>query len=153
MAYKRDYYQEHREEVAAYGRRYYEEHREERAAWQHRWNQEHREQARANRRRWRENNRKRMAASQARRKARKQALPDTLLPKERSCLLAIGQATYPGEELHLDHVVPLSKGGGTTRANCHYIPAGLNCSKQDALPKDVYGQMPLLFGAGEGDKA
>lgn len=90
-------------------------------------------------------NHKRHALNEARRRARLRALPDTLTPSQAEHLLRIGQATYPGEELHLDHIVPLSKGGGTTYANVHAIPASINLSKSDKLPDEIYEQHPLIL--------
>jgi len=78
-----------------------------------------------------------------REKALKHNLPATLTPDQAELLLMIGRATYPGEELHLDHMVPVSKGGGTTMANTHYIPARLNYSKYDKLPQGAYRQLGL----------
>lgn len=137
--YFRRYYIEHREECRVSRRSYYETHREERVAAQSRWREENPDYAR----RYRQENPERDALSKARRKARKLIVPNTLTAKEVIHLLAIGQAVYPEESLNLDHVVPLSKGGGTTLANCHYIPARLNGSKKDALPEEVYQQLIL----------
>ena len=86
---------------------------------------------------------KRRKKAKRRRKARKKALPDTLTTEQAEHLLVIGRAVYPGEELHLDHIVPLSRDGGTTLANMHAIPARLNQSKNDALPQEIYKQLTL----------
>ena len=94
-------------------------------------------------RNWRRKNPEKARLSWARRDARKKALPATLTPAQAERLFAIGQAMYPGEELHLDHVVPLSAGGGFTRANIHAIPAWLNMLKRNALPQEVYRQIKL----------
>lgn len=75
------------------------------------------------------------------RRARKRNLPDTLTPEELNRLLVIGKATHFGEKLALDHFIPVIKGGGTTLANTHYIPAWLNSSKRDKLPQEVYKQL------------
>lgn len=121
---KRAYYQRHREEICAYVRRWREAHPG--------YNEAYRKQ-----------NLKAFALNEARRRARKRLLPDTLTPEQAEQLLAVGHATYPGEKLHLDHIVPLSKGGGTTRANMHAIPASLNQSKRDRLPEEAYQQIGL----------
>lgn len=97
----------------------------------------------ANNPRWRGGISNNSAIYSARYQGRKRNLPDTLTAEQAEELLAIGQATYPGKELHLDHVVPLSKGGGTTYANMHAIPARLNLSKRDALPREIYRQLEL----------
>ncbi len=79
----------------------------------------------------------------ARYRARKRSLPDTLTEEQTRRLLIIGQQMYPGEKLHLDHIVPVSKNGGTTLANIHAIPASLNAYKHDKLPEEIYQQAEL----------
>lgn len=133
------YYQMHREEKVAY----YQAHREEKLAYVRCYQTKHREEKAASDRRWQQENPERVAVNVARRKAFKRSLPDTLTPEQAEQLFAIGRAMYPGEKLALDHIVPLSQGGGTTLANCHYIPAGLNLSKHNALPEEVYRQATM----------
>jgi 5-methylcytosine-specific restriction endonuclease McrA len=106
----------------------------------HRRYLENQEENRARSLAWAKNNPEKKAAKYARREAQKRRLPDTLTIRQAVHLFTIGQAMYPDERLHLDHIVPLSKGGGTTLANMHAIPARLNCSKNDALPQEVYKQ-------------
>lgn len=173
LAQCRHYQEMNKEKVAAYGRRYRKINRDrikarvkrwaqenpgKRAAtssrWrrnnpdkakatQRRWAQNNPEAVKAKDRRWRQRNPDRVVMYSARRRARKRAQPDTLTPEQLDNLLEIGQATYGSLELHLDHFISLNKGGGTTRANVHYIPIKLNCSKGDRLPKDVYEQLYL----------
>jgi len=155
LCYKRQWRAEHPERVKASSRA---------------WRTQHPERARAFNRAWRENNPEKVRDSrnpsyhalyyrankdkwrippeerrirEAIRRARKQGLPSTLTAAQTESLLAIGQATYPGEKLHLDHIVPISSGGGTTRANIHAIPASLNMSKGNKLPEEVYQQLSL----------
>jgi 5-methylcytosine-specific restriction endonuclease McrA len=125
-------------------RRYKEENREKILADQRCDYADHREQYRAYYRHWQKENPEVGKAKQARREARKRNLPDTLTSEQAEHLLVIGKAMYPGEKLHLDHIVPLSKGGGTTLANMHAIPARLNCSKYDKLPGETYKQGTLI---------
>lgn len=141
--YKNQYNQEHREKHRIYVKKWYQDHREEVLARSADWAQQNPEQYIANQKHWREENPERRAAIEARRKARKENLPDTLTEKQREQLLFIGQATFPGEDLHLDHVIPLKHGGGTTFANTHYIPGILNSFKKDRLPEEIYEQLEL----------
>jgi 5-methylcytosine-specific restriction endonuclease McrA len=127
-ARKARYYQKHREEAVVYSRR----RQETNPDYQRRYQQEHPEK---------------VAANNARRAARKQRLPDTLTTEEAEYLFLIGRAVYRTEKLELDHIVPLSKGGGTTRANMHAIPLGLNRSKQNMLPEEIYKQGEILSTA------
>lgn len=95
---------------------------------------------------WAWKNRKKVLAIAARYRARKCNLADTLTEEQIKQLVAIGMAMYPGEKLHLDHIVPISKGGGTTRANIHAIPARLNMFKSNRLPQEIYKQVQLFEG-------
>jgi hypothetical protein len=151
----RHYDQEHREEKRAYNHQYYLDHQEEGITYTRRYREEHPDHARryredhqeeeiARHRRWAQENPDKCVAKTARRRALKRNLPNTLTPQQAQHLFAIGHAMYPGEELHLDHIVPLDKGGGTTLANMHAIPARLNQSKHDALPQEIYKQGEML---------
>jgi len=125
---KRQYYEANKERLLAYKRQHYRNHREE---------------YREHNRRWWKNNPEKAAMIRGRRYARSYANPNTLTGEEAKQLLAIGQALYPGQELHLDHIVPLSRGGGTTLANIHAIPAKTNIAKGDTLPGEIYEQLEL----------
>ena len=144
LAYMRRWREAHRQDIAAYNRRRYEENPERYVAYASQWREENPDKAAARIRCWQQKNPEKVAVLVARRKARKCNLPDTLTTEQAECLLAIGRAVYPGEKLALDHIVPLSKGGGTTRANMHAIPARLNISKKDKLPQEAYRQVALI---------
>lgn len=143
--YKNQYNQEHREKHKIYAKNWYQRNREKTLVRSAYWAQENSERYAANQKRWREENPERKRALEARRKARKENLPDTLTEEQRERLLLIGQATFPGEDLHLDHFIPLDAGGGTTLANTHYIPASINLSKANRLPQDIYEQSELCL--------
>lgn len=143
----RESYQRNKKKVLACTQRYYQENKEQHAGWMRTWWRRNKRRlleyrSRMNRR-WRQENPGKERALKARRRARETAVPSTLTPVQAERLLDIGRAMYPGEQLHLDHIVPLSKGGGTTLANMRAIPASLNLSKHDKLPEDVYEQQPL----------
>jgi len=142
-ARRRLYRAANRESDLAYKRRYRQEHREQCNASKRRYHKKYRDKEQAYQRRWRRNNPDKRRIYALRRQANKRNLPNTLTNEEARHLLAIGHTMYPGEELHLDHIVPLSRGGGTTYANTHAIPARINCSKQDALPEEAYQQLVL----------
>lgn len=146
LAYKRKYRQEHCEEMQVYQRRYDEEHREERREYDRRRRKENPEKVRAIHLKYRKFNKsypEKNRLNASRRRARERSVPDTLTSERAEELLAIGQATYPGEKLHLDHVIPISKGGGTTPGNVHFIPVPLNRRKWSKLPREIYEQLPL----------
>lgn len=131
------------EENPGYQRQHYLAHRDEYLIRASEWAEQNPKQYATNQKRWREQNPERRKGIEARRQARKRNLPDTLTEDQRKQLLVVGQATHPGEDLHLDHIVPLKHGGGTTLANMHYIPAGVNVFKKDRLPQEIYEQLEL----------
>lgn len=142
ICHKRQWDANHREQVLAYAKDYREEHRQERLIYREKW-------YRANQDyfpRWRKNNPDKIRAQSQQRKAWEQSAYCDLSLDDIEEILAIGHAVYPGEDLHLDHVVPISKGGNTTRANIHAIPARMNQSKGNKLPSEAYGQLALCFG-------
>lgn len=71
-------------------------------------------------------------AVQQKRRALKKALPSTLTTQQAEYILANGCClTGANENLHLDHVIPLSTGhGGTTFENIIALRGDLNLSKQ-----------------------
>lgn len=152
--YNAYYYREHRQEILAEKGRYYRVHREKILAQKRLCHKVHRDERLVYLQKWRADNpeymnnwyRKnpaRTLARQARRRTHKRNLPNTITSDQVEGLIEIGRAIYPGEKLHLDHIVPISKGGGTTLANMHAIPARLNQAKKDALPQEAYKQIPL----------
>lgn len=142
-AYLARYRKQHREEISAYQRRYYQEHRSEKLARRRIRYEKNRDKELARNYCWAQKNPGKRAAIKARYKARKSRMPATLTPEQTEHLLRVGAATYPGERLHLDHVVPLSKGGGTTFANMQAIPASMNQAKHSKLPEEAYKQEEL----------
>lgn len=118
------------------------------ACYRRRYYREHHERCLTRARHYREKNRNKVRAlwrrHKARKKARRRAVANTLTPGQREFEREIGQATYPGKELHLHHVVPTSKGGGHTWGNITFIPALLNISIKDKLPEEVYRQRTFL---------
>lgn len=141
---KRRYRKRHKGKTLIYRRRYYQEHREEELAYKRRYQQEHGEEIAARKCRWRQENQEQCRASDARYEARKHHLPNTLTTHQAKRLLSMGRAVFPGERLHLDHIIPVSQGGGTTLANMQAIPASLNLSKSNKLPGEAYEQIELF---------
>jgi len=126
--YGRSSYQRNRDKIALRTRAYYESHKKQYREYCRHWDHEHRAYRRL---------------QALRRQRLLQESLDTLTPEQAQELLVIGRATYPGEALHLDHVVPISRGGGTTRGNIHAIPACLNLAKGALLPQQIYKQLEL----------
>jgi len=102
------------------------------------WSEANRERLREQDALYRENNRDRHNAKEARRRARKEALPDTLTGEEyskiRKHFLNSCAICNRGFE-HMDHFIPLSCGhGGTYYENMVPMCARCNVSKKDQNP-------------------
>lgn len=164
--YHRLYYRECREEKLAYQRRYRAEHHKEYLAYLARWRQENPDYQRRkvvcaecgrekphhakglcqvcyNRLNWKGDSPERQAARNARRLAHKRNVPCTLTSRQLEEEFKIARTLYPGEDLHIHHLIPLSKGGGTTLANIQVIPGALNLAIGDRLPGEIYKQLTL----------
>lgn len=157
------YYYRHREKCLATMRRYHEEHREEYLAyqrrWQHQWWKKNAEIARAISRRyywehhteqrlrhsqWKKQNRNQCTILENNRRARKLCVPNTLTQEQIDFERTIAQAMWPQEDLHLHHLVPISRGGGHTWGNIIFIPASLNLKIHCKLPQEIYRQLSLV---------
>ena len=161
--YNRIYYQNHREEILSRAKRWYRENRERkreydriprqsrggnperarRASQQYRKNNP--EKMKAMRHQWYKNNPGRSKLYNLQRRAYMRSLSNTLTVREVIQKLSIGHCFYCGGEtnLTLDHFVPLSKGGGTTRANMVVSCTKCNGSKHTSLPSKLLVQLPL----------
>ncbi len=42
-----------------------------------------------------------------------------------------------GKRLHVDHIIPLSRGGQHVIGNLQILPAGINCRKHNKLPEEM----------------
>lgn len=107
-------------------------------AYRRKWAEDNREYLREKERLYRENNRDRKTVIEARRRARKKSLPDTLTHEETNEILAIfdGKCALcdkPSEAL--DHFIPLkTERGGTTKENIIPLCQEMNASKQARNP-------------------
>lgn len=143
QTYKYHYRKTHRQEIAAYAHRYRAGHQEEHRAENRRWYAEHRERCGFLVRRYQQQNPEKVKALKACRRARKRSVANTLTPGQVEFERKIGEVVYPGERLHLHHLVPLSKGGGHSWGNIIFIPASLNMSIKGKLPEEIYRQETL----------
>jgi len=139
----RRYYQKNREELLIYQREYCRELSAKIVKRVNRWRKENPERRKEHGRRYRMKYPLKAHIRKAHRRAHELSVLNTLTENESKELFVIGCGTYPNQKLHLDHFVPLSRGGGTTRANVHYIPGEVNSFKGNKLPSEVYGQLQL----------
>ena len=128
-------------------RRYNERRYVERAAYGKRYREANREKMIEGRRIYINANREKVSAQWARRKARKlHATPD-LTNAELGAIEGLYKKArhlgkLHGEAYHVDHKVPLNRGGGHHPDNLQVIPGWMNCAKQDKLPSEFIKQCP-----------
>lgn len=130
-----------------YARHYYHESREIRAERLRRWEEKRRGTAGGYKNL--APDRKEVANFyRVRRRAYIESVPNTLTRAEEQQIRSMGRCFYCEEpvapnRIHLDHFVPLSKKGGTTRANLVASCASCNHSKRTKLPAQILKQLPL----------
>jgi hypothetical protein len=85
---------------------------------------------------WRKDNpEKRLAMANRQRAARKQAIPQDSWKKGADGIYAIAHRISEclGVKHHVDHIIPIAKGGTHERGNLQILPAKLNLKKSDKL--------------------
>ena len=131
--------------VSEYNRKYREAHRDELVEYSRKWHSENREYMRQyhidNRERrlnyyneWKLSNRDKRRATEQARRARKMNAGGSFTDKEWQAKLEEfeGRCAYcPGEAEHIDHIVPVSKGGTSFIWNLIPACASCNLSKRD----------------------
>lgn len=130
-------------------RRYYQRNQERIRQKQHIWCKKNREKHNANGCRWARENPKKNVARTARYFARKRLLPYTLTNRQMEEIVSGGggRCFYCGnvDNLEFDHFVPLSAGGGTTRANIVLACKRCNTQKGKKMPFEFLTQLELIF--------
>jgi hypothetical protein len=130
---------------------YYEINRKKTAEDARNWQENNRERYTETARKWRKKNLDKRALNHQRRRARKAALPDDFTTEQMTETLAYfnGGCALTGatENIHWDHVVPLSTGfGGTTYGNMIPLRGDLNVSKSDGNIFDWFDRNEERFG-------
>ena len=144
MCYIYHWQRENPKRVAAINHRYYEKNRKQQAASMRQSYEKNREKRLAYQHCWKQDNPDKVAANKTRRRGCKLAVANTLTVEQLEFERRIGEATYPGEKLHIHHLVPLSKGGGNTWGNILIIPARIHRNIGTRLPEEIYQQLPLF---------
>lgn len=134
----RKWYQENKEHVAAYNKKYKEENIEAVREKNRRWEEKNKEKRRKQQREWTENNRERYNAKMRKMNAKRDAIKRGATTAEKfgreDVLEKWGTDCHICDELvdledwHMEHVVPLSKGGPHTLENVK--PAHPICNLQ-----------------------
>lgn len=142
-AWKKIYRQEHRSEIAAYNREYRIKHQQEIYVRQRAWAADHREQEYARKLQWIKDNPEKSREQSHRRRAR---LADVVIESvdEQKIYSLYGSCVYCGgkEDLTLDHVVPLNKGGAHAEDNLVVACRKCNGGKCDKTLEDWLSTHP-----------
>lgn len=126
-------------------RKWHWENRERKLEYNHGWYAANREHAAEYARQWREANPERTRARGARRRARKRGALCTECVDRRVVLESYGGIcgicgdTVDPLNFHVDHIVPLSRGGDHTYANTQPAHPTCNLRKRDKLPEECSG--------------
>lgn len=148
LTHDRNYRDKHQGEISARRRRWREGHREQELARMRRWYEAHREEVLIRRRQDCQRHPEKAANMHALRKARKRGVAHTATPENIEFERKMGIATYgPGEVLQLHHCIPFSRDGNHSWGNIMFIPAWLNLSIKDKLPREVYRQLSFVVGS------
>lgn len=148
--YGQHYYKNNLERIKEYWRRHYKKHSEKKKKYARQYYQKNREKMTAHNLQWQKDNRERCKVIRARRRAREKLVPRTLKSEEGGHLLKTFPCFYcnGNNGSVLDHFVPLSKGGGTTRANVVVACMKCNGQKGTKLPEEIFSQLRFsLMGA------
>lgn len=126
LAYNRDWYQENKDTILQQKRKYY---------------QENKEAKKATAKQWRENNPDKVKLQHVRGKHKRRLAESSVindLTKEDVRFLELFQnnkcvscGTDITGNYHIDHIHPVSKGGGLTLGNVQLLCESCNCSKKD----------------------
>lgn len=134
-AYNRAYREANQEKEAAYNRAWKQANREKEAARVLAWRRANPEKKAAWQRAWREANREKRAAYKHRRRALKAGNGEHLILEKELRRLYDSPCVACGatENMQLDHVIPIEKGGRTSIGNSQPLCRSCNASKGDKL--------------------
>jgi len=135
-AQSRRYYQAHKKRIQARN----DDRRKERLDYLRAWQREHPNYQS----RWQQENSGKCIIYAARRRTRKAKVANTLTQEQIDFEMNIAQTIWPDEELHIHHIVPISKKGNHSWGNIMAIPVSLNHSIGNKLPEEVYRQKELF---------
>jgi len=132
--HRREYAKKWNEENPEYNKKRYEENKDYYHKYNKRYREENKEQESKRIKKWREDNPHLCREYTQRRRAWKKAALPHLSENENLALKILSEeASMLGEGWHLDHIVPISKGGLHHPDNLQIVRASYNLSKKDKL--------------------
>ncbi len=158
-AYQSAWYQANREKMAAQQKVYRHANREKVTARDNAYRKANPEKVRAHRKTWEEANPEKMAAKVkawaeanpekraaggAARRARKRGTEVKDCPRVEAIYAAASRLRSKGDDVHVDHTIPHSRGGTHTHDNLQILPAEENLSKGAKLPTYPPPRAPAL---------
>lgn len=142
IAYGRIYRAVNREHIAEHKRAYYKANRERVVEYQRAYRAANRKRIDERNRIWRKANRDLVVANKQRRRFRKLQAEGTHTAEDvqEQYKRQKGRCFWCGEKVgdtyHVDHIVPLARGGSNWPENLVIACASCNCSRQDKLPHE-----------------
>lgn len=125
------YVENHREQIRTYHRKWSDEHRESVNMRSRMLYKNHPERVKRHKKRWKKNNPIKVLMSGHTRRAKKRKVINDLTEEQWKFVVDSysGKCVYCGKPADsMDHVVPISKGGGHTQENV--VPACLSCNSK-----------------------
>jgi len=149
--YHQAYYTEHRDQIVLRGVRYYTEHRKEISLRAAVYYVEHRDETLARSAAWQKANPGKVRANCHRRRARKAGNGGSHTAEDIQCQgdsqnwkcwwRGPGCAVDCKDDYHVDHLIPLARGGHNNPSNIVIACPKCNLSKQDKLPGEWLGKL------------
>lgn len=150
--YKHNYYMEHQDESREYNQKYREEHRDEILTYFCAYYLEHMDEIKARTKEWSQTESGKLSHRNAnrRRKARMKNIEGDHSKDEMLSVLEFFdyKCAYSGEpleeEYHIDHVIPVSKGGTNYIWNIVPANSGPNIAKRDSEMEEWFRKQPYF---------
>ena len=149
--WNRKYREQNAQQLSECRKAYREKNKERLAAYDKKYREKNHEAHLARMKAWRLAHLPHCAERERKRRAKKRGalvdMPQEPTPPNTTRCYICGKRT-PRKHLHLDHIVPLAKGGSHTQYNTAWACAACNMSKNAKHPNEFLPQMELTFDLG-----